>query len=84
MVSAYASRLRLTLANVPVDRGTEQEAAVEALGLLALKGKVVTDDALHRNRRTVAAINAGGGDWCLAFKTNQASLLSDARACFGT
>jgi predicted transposase YbfD/YdcC len=82
MVSAYASRLRLTLATVTADRGTELDAAIEALGLIALKGKVVTGDALHCNRRTVAAINAGGGDWCLALKGNQESLLSDARGCF--
>jgi predicted transposase YbfD/YdcC len=84
IVSAYAARLRLTLASVPADRGAELEAAIEALGLIALKGKVVTADALHCNRRTVAAINAGGGAWCLALKANQDSLLSDARACFGT
>jgi predicted transposase YbfD/YdcC len=84
MVSAYASRLRLTLATATADRGTELDAALEVLGLIALKGKVVTADALHCNRRTVAAINAGGGDWCLALKANQDSLLSDARACFGT
>ncbi len=83
MVSAYASRLRLTLASVTADRGTELEAALEVLGLIALKGKVVTADALHCNRRTVAAINAQSGDWCLALKANQDSLLSDARACFG-
>jgi predicted transposase YbfD/YdcC len=83
MVSAYASRLRLTLASVTADGGTELDAALDALGLIALKGKVVTADALHCNRRTVAAINAQGGDWCLALKANQDSLLSDARACFG-
>lgn len=83
MVSAYASRLRLTLASVPADRGAELEAALEVIGLIALKGKVVTADALHCNRRTVAAINAAGGDWCLALKANQDSLLSDARARFG-
>jgi len=53
------------------------------LGLIALRGNVVTADALHCNRRTVAAINAGGGDWCLALKANQDSLVSDARSCFG-
>ena len=84
MVSAYASRLRLTLASVPADRGADLNAALEVLGLIALKGKVVTADALHCHRRTVAAINAKGGDWCLALKANQDSLLSDARACFGT
>jgi len=82
MVSAYAARLRLTLATVSADRGTELNAAIEVLGLIALRGKVVTGDALHCNRRTVAAINAGGGDWCLALKGNQESLLSDARGCF--
>jgi len=83
MVSAYAARLRLTLATVATDSGGELEAALEVLGLIALKGKVVTADALHFNHRTVAAITEGGGDYCLALKANQDSLLSDARSCFG-
>jgi predicted transposase YbfD/YdcC len=87
MVSAYPVRLRLTLApdTVPVaaDHGSELEAAIEVLGLIALKGKVVTADALHCNRRTVAAITEGGGDYCLALKANQDAALSDARSCFG-
>ena len=83
MVSAYATRLRLTLATVAADNGGELEAALEVLGLIALKGKVVTADALHCNRRTVAAITGGGGEYCLALKANQDSLLSDARSCFG-
>jgi hypothetical protein len=52
-------------------------------GQSALKGKAVTADALHCDRRTVAAITRGGGDYCLALKANQDSLLSDARSCFG-
>ncbi|WP_140849448.1 ISAs1 family transposase [Paracoccus sp. FO-3] len=83
MVSAYAARLRLTLATVAADQGRELDAGLEVLGLIALKGKVVTADALHCNRRTVAAIMDGGGDYCLALKANQDSLLSDARSCFG-
>ena len=82
MVSAYAARLRLTLASRAADSGAELDAALEVLGLLALKGKVVTADALHCNRRTVEVIKARGGDWRLALKRNQDSLLSDARACF--
>ena len=73
MVSACAARLRLTLATVAADDGGELEAALEVLGLIALKGKVVTADALHCNRRTVAAIRQGGGDCCLALKANQVS-----------
>ncbi|MFT4783420.1 MAG: hypothetical protein ACI9IV_001157 [Paracoccaceae bacterium] len=70
MVPAYAARLRLTLATVAADRGDELEAALEVLGLIALKGKVVTADAMHCNRRTVAVITGGGGD-CLALKANR-------------
>lgn len=84
MVSAYASRLRLTLASVPADHGAELDAVLKALGLIALKGKVVSADALHCNRRTIDAINARGGDWCLTLKANQGSLLSDAHANFST
>ena len=65
------------------DNGGELEAALEVLSLIALKGKIVTTDALHCNRRTVAAISQGGGDYCLVLKANQDSLLSDARSCFG-
>ena len=71
MVSAYEARLRLTLATVAADHGGELEAALEVLGLIALKGKVVTAGAVHCNRRTVAAITGGGGDYCLALKANQ-------------
>lgn len=43
---------------------------------------MVTADALDCNRRTVATVNAGGGDRCIALKGNLESLLSDARGCF--
>jgi len=45
MVSAYAARLRLTLATLAADNGGELEAAIKVLGLIALKGKVVTAGA---------------------------------------
>lgn len=49
--------------------GTELVAALEVPGLLmALKGKVVTADARHCNRRAGAVINAQNGDWCRALK----------------
>ena len=56
MVSAYATRLRLALATVVADNaktgGGELEAALEVPGLIALKGKVVTADALNRPGRS--------------------------------
>ena len=81
MVSAYAAGLRLTLATVAAKDRNEVDAALEVLGLIDLKGMIVTADALHCNRRMVEAIVAKGGDYCLTLKRNQESLLSDARAC---
>jgi predicted transposase YbfD/YdcC len=62
--------------------GGEISVATFGENTAAINRKVVTGDALHCNRRTVEAINARGGDWCLALKGNQESLLSDARGCF--
>jgi hypothetical protein len=81
MVSAYATGLRLTLATVSAKDRNEVDAAHEVIGLIDLKGKIVTADALHCNRRMVEAIIEKSGDYCIALKGNQDSLLSDARAC---
>jgi predicted transposase YbfD/YdcC len=81
MVSAHAAGLRLTLATVAAEEHNEVDAALEVLGLIDLKGKIVTGDALHCNRRMVQLIVEKGGDYCIALKGNQESLLSDARAC---
>ena len=81
MVSAYATGLRLTLATVAAKDRNEVDAALKVIGLIDLKGKIVTGDALHCNRRMVEAIIDKGGDYGIALKGNQDSLLSDARAC---
>ena len=82
MVSAYASELRLTLATVEADNRNEVDAALEVLGLVDLKGKIVTGDALHCNRKAAAQIIDQGGDYCLALKGNQKALLSEAHSEF--
>lgn len=81
MVSAYATGLRLTLATVAAKDRNEVDAALQVIGLLDLKGRIVTGDALHCNRRMVERIIEKGGDYCIALKGNQESLLSDARSC---
>src|SRR5215813_12153641 len=81
MVSAYATGLRLTLATVAAKDRNEVDAALEVIGLIDLKGKIVTADALRWNRRMVEASVANGGDYCITLKGNQDSLLSDARDC---
>lgn len=50
---------QVTRATVAADNSGEPEAGLEVLGLIALKGKVVTADALQCNRCPVAAIAEG-------------------------
>lgn len=83
MVSAYATGLRMTLATVAAEKRNEVGAALGVLDLIDLKGKLVTADSLHCNRKMAAKIKQKGGDYCLSLKGNQESLLSDARSCLG-
>jgi predicted transposase YbfD/YdcC len=80
MVSAFAAEMRMTLASLEAKGRNEVEAALEILDIVDLKGKIVTADALHTSRAMAKAIIDRGGDYCLALKGNQDSLLSDARA----
>lgn len=81
MVTAYATELRLSLASLEAEGGREVEAALALIGLLDLKGHIVTADALHCHRRMAEAILAKRGGYCLALKGNRGELLSQAQAC---
>jgi len=81
MITAYAADLRLTLASLAVEGGNEAGAALALVGLLDLKGHIVTADALHCHRAMAKAVTTKGGDYCFTLKGNQEGLLSDARAC---
>ncbi len=80
MVSAWAAKTRMTLASTLAPGGNEADAALQLIGLLQLKGCVVTADALHCHRAMAEAITARGGDYVLAVKANQPALLRDAEA----
>ena len=51
----------------------------QLLEMLALKGRIVTADAMHTQRATAEAVTARGGDYVLALKANQDSLHEDVR-----
>ncbi len=55
------------------------EIAAMLLEMLALKGRIVTADAMHTQRATAEAVTARGGDYVLALKANQDSLHEDVR-----
>jgi predicted transposase YbfD/YdcC len=80
MVTAWGAQTRMALANGPAGEGGEAAAARAVIALLELKGCVVTADALHCRRDTAEAILARKGDYVLAVKNNQPTLLAAARA----
>jgi hypothetical protein len=81
LVAAYAPAAQAVLAQVRVDAKTnEHKAALELLGVLPLRGRVVTGDAMFCQRDVCAAIVEGGGDYVLIVKDNQPGLAVDIRA----
>jgi hypothetical protein len=82
-VSAYAPDVKAVLAQLQVDAKTnEHKAALELLGVLPLKGKVVTGDAMFTHRDVCAEVIAKGGDYVLPAKDNQPTLVKDIAAVF--
>lgn len=80
MVTAWAAKTRLALANVLSPGNSETAGALQLIEMLQLKGCVVTMDALHCRRDTAKAIVERGGDYVLAVKENQPRLLKDAKS----
>lgn len=80
VVTAWAAEARMTLGAKLAPEGNEAQAALDLIPLLQLKGCVVTGDALHCHRKMAAAITGRGGDYVLAVKDNQPTLLRDAIA----
>ena len=80
LVQAFASEARLVLGQVRVEDKSNEIAAVPALlEMLALKGRIVTADAMHTQRRTARAVTEAGGDYVLALKGNQGALYEDVK-----
>ena len=83
LVSAYAPDVKAVLAQLRVDAKTnELKAALELLGVLPVKGKVVTGDAMFTHRDVCAAVTEAGGDYILPAKENQPTLVKDVAAVF--
>jgi len=84
LVAAYAPAVQAVLAQVRVDAKTnEHKAALELLGILPVKGKVVLGDAMFCQRDIAERIVAAGGDYIFTVKDNQPGLQTDIQAGFG-
>lgn len=75
LVSAWACHNRLTLGQVKVaDNSNEITAVPELLRLLAIKGCIVTVDAINTQKETVAEIRRQEAEYVVAFKGNHEKL----------
>jgi hypothetical protein len=84
LVSAYASKHKAVLAQIRVDAKTnEHKAALELLGFLPVKGRVILGDAMFCQRDLCAKIIEQGGDYLFTVKGNQLGLERDIAAGFG-
>lgn len=83
LVAAFAHEAGTTLAQIRVDAKTnEHKAALELLGLLDVKGKVLTGDAMFCQRDLSKAVIDKGGDYLWQVKDNQPELASDIASAF--
>lgn len=83
LVAGYAHEAQVVLAQLRVDSKTnEHKAALELLGLLPLAGVVVTADAMFTHADFCREIRKAKGDYFLAVKENQPTLLRDIEAIF--
>src|SRR4051812_12818851 len=81
LVAAYCAAAQAVLAQIRVDAKTnEHKAALKLLGILPVKGNILTGDALFCQRDVCVAIIEAGGDYVFTAKDNQPSLVTDLAA----
>jgi hypothetical protein len=75
LLTAYVPAAAAVLKQVRVDGKTnEHKAALKLLGVLPLRDKVVTGDAMFTHRDFAQGVLDGGGDYILIVKDNQPEL----------
>jgi predicted transposase YbfD/YdcC len=83
MVSAWSSAQNLVLgARATAEKSNEITAIPELLDLLALKGAIVTIDAMGCQKAIAAKIVAKGADYVFGLKGNQGTLRDDVELWF--
>jgi len=83
MVSAWSSAQKLVLGARAVDEKSNEITAIpELLDLLALKGAIVTIDAMGCQRKIAGTIIDKGADYVFGLKGNQGTLREDVELLF--
>jgi hypothetical protein len=84
LLSAYAPQVQAVLMQMRVDAKTnEHKAALELLGILPVKGRIVVGDAMFCQRDLCQEVIDQGGDYLFFVKDNQPGLQTDIAAGFG-
>ena len=83
LLASLSHRLGLVLGQVAVsEKCNEITASADLLEMLALKGVVITGDAMFTQREMAKKIISKGGDYLISVKANQPSLLEDIKQTF--
>lgn len=82
MVSVWDAETRLCLAQRRAPANGEVAGTLKLLKGLALKGAIVTADALHCHAGMAEAVRATGAHYALGLKGNRSALLADAQGAF--
>ena len=84
LLCAYACEAGLVIGQRPADAHSNEIPAIPPLlEMLALKGAIVTIDAMGAQKEIAAAIASRRADYVLALKGNQATLHDDVLGYFG-
>ncbi len=85
LVSAWATRNRLTLSQIKVDeKSNEITAAPELLRLLAIKGCIVTVDSLNTQKDIANEMCEQGANYVLSLNENHTTLHNEVVGIFET
>jgi predicted transposase YbfD/YdcC len=83
MVSAWAAANKVVLGQIKTDEKSNEITAIPTLiGLLDLKGCIVTIDAMGCQKDIVDAITDAEADYVIGLKGNQRNLHKGVRKCF--
>jgi predicted transposase YbfD/YdcC len=83
IVNAWASATRVVLGQVAVDAKENEIVAIpKLLGLIDVRKRLVTIDAIGTQREIARLIVEGGGDYLLRVKDNQPNMASEMRELF--
>lgn len=77
LVNVWAAEARVVVAQRIAPGRNEVQGVLDALALLDLEDCIVTADALHCRKDVASAVREAGGDYAIAVKANQPSLLAE-------